>query len=160
VETTSLENLVKPLATVVAGGRESLMEIFAVRKMFEPHLAYLAAERATIDEVLELKRILSHQRKEMGNQELVTEIDYSFHLSLAKIAKSRVFLNLYNTLATLINQTREEFLQEGDRPQKSLDGHEEILLAIEKKDPALARKAMANHLRSIEREALRANRKS
>jgi len=160
VETTSLENLVKPLATVVAGGRESLMEIFAVRKMFEPHLAYLAAERATVDEVLELKRILSHQRKEMGNQELVTEIDYSFHLFLARMAKSRVFLNLYNTLAALINQTREEFLQEGDRPQKSLEGHEEILLAIEKRDPGLARKAMSNHLRSIEREALRADRKN
>lgn len=160
VETTSLENLVKPLAMVVAGGRESLMEIFEVRKMFEPHLAYLAAERATVDEVLELKSILSHHRKEMGNQELVTEIDYSFHSSLARMAKSRVFLNLYNTLATLINQTREEFLQEGDRPQKSLEGHEEILLAIEKRDPALARKAMSNHLRSIEREALRAGRKS
>jgi GntR family transcriptional repressor for pyruvate dehydrogenase complex len=160
VETTSLENLVKPLATVVAGGRESLMEIFAVRKMFEPHLAYLAAERATADEVLELKRILNHQKKARGNQGLVTEIDYSFHLFLAKMAKSQVFLKLYNTLAELINQTREEFLQEGDRPQKSVAGHEEIILAVEKGDPALARNAMSNHLRTIEREALRADRAS
>jgi GntR family transcriptional repressor for pyruvate dehydrogenase complex len=77
VETGSVENLVEPLATVVVGGRESLLEIFAVRKMFEPHIAYLAAERATTDEVSELKRILSRQRREMGNQGLVTEIDYS-----------------------------------------------------------------------------------
>jgi GntR family transcriptional repressor for pyruvate dehydrogenase complex len=160
VETSSVENLVKPLATVVVGGRESLMEIFAVRKMFEPYLAYLAAEKATVDEVLELKRILSDQRKKIGNRGLVTEIDYSFHLFLAKMAKSKVFLKLFNTLAELLNQTREEFLQEGDRPQKSVTGHQEILLAIEKRDPALARKAMSNHLRNIEREALRAGRTS
>jgi GntR family transcriptional repressor for pyruvate dehydrogenase complex len=158
VETGSVENLVEPLATVVVGGRESLLEIFAVRKMFEPHIAYLAAERATTDEVSELKGILSRQRREMGNQGLVTEIDYSFHLLLARMAKSQVLLKLYNTLAELINQTREEFLQEGDRPQKSVEGHAEIILAIEKGDPTLAKKAMSSHLRNIEREALRAGR--
>jgi len=160
VETGSVENLVEPLATVVVGGRESLLEIFAVRKMFEPHLAYLAAERAKADEVLELKKILSRQRKKMASRGLVTEIDYSFHLSLAKMAKSQVLLKLYNTLAALINQTREEFLQEGDRPQKSVEGHAEILLAIEKGNPTLAKKAMSSHLRNIEREALRVGRTS
>ncbi len=160
VETGSVENLVKPLATVVVGGRETLMDIFSVRKMFEPELAYLAAESATADEISELKRILGHQRKKMGNPGLVTEIDYSFHLFLAKMAKSQVFLKLYNTLAELINQTREEFLQEGDRPQKSVDGHAEILSAIEKGNPTLAKKAMAGHLRNIEREALRGGKTS
>jgi GntR family transcriptional repressor for pyruvate dehydrogenase complex len=158
VETVSVENLVEPLATIVVGGRESLMDIFAVRKMFEPHLAYLAAERATADEVSELKSILSRQRREMGSRGLVTEIDYSFHLFLARMAKSQILLKLYNTLADLINQTREEFLQEGDRPQKSVEGHAEILLAIEKGNPTLAKNAMLSHLRNIEREALRAGR--
>ncbi len=160
VEAGSVEDLVKPLATVVVKGKESLMEIFAVRKLVEPHLAFLAAERTTTDEISELKRILSRQGREMGNPERVTEIDYTFHLFLAKMAKSQVFLKLYNTLAELINQTREEFLQEGDRPQKSVDGHAEILLAIEKGNPILAKKAMASHLRNIEREALRASRTS
>jgi GntR family transcriptional repressor for pyruvate dehydrogenase complex len=158
VETGSVENLVKPLATVVVGGRESLMDIFAVRKMVEPQLASLAAERATADEVLKLKNILNRQRKNVENRQLITEIDYSFHLLLARMAKSEVFLQFYNTLAELTNQTREEFLQEGDRPQKSVAGHEEILMAIEKGDPTLARKAMSRHLKNIEREALRAGR--
>jgi GntR family transcriptional repressor for pyruvate dehydrogenase complex len=160
VETGSVEDLVKPLATVVVKGRESLMDIFSVRKMVEPHLASLAAERATADEVSELKRILGHQKTKMGSPGPVTEIDYSFHLFLARMAKSQVFLKLYNTLAELINQTREEFLQEGDRPQKSVEGHEEILSAIEKRNPALAKKTMAGHLRDIEREALRAGKTS
>ncbi len=160
VETGSVENLVGPLAAVVVKGRESLIEIFSVRKMFEPELAFLAAERATADEISELKRMLDQQRTKMGNPKPITEIDYSFHLFLARMAKSSVFLKLYNTLAELINQTREEFLQEGDRPQKSARGHEEILSAIEQRNPALAKKAMASHLRNIEREALRASRKS
>ncbi len=158
VETGSVENLVKPLATVVVGGRESLMDIFEGRKMGEPQRASLAAERATADEVLKLKNILNRQRKNVENRQLITEIDHSFHLLLARMAKSEVFLQFYNTLAELTNQTREEFLQEGDRPQKSIEGHKEILLAIEKGDPTLAKKAMSRHLKNIEREALRAGR--
>lgn len=159
VETGSVENLVEPLAKVVVKGRESLMEIFALRKMVEPHLAYLAAERATANEVLDLKEILSRQKKNIRNANLVTKTDSTFHLFLAETAKSGVFLKVHNTLKELINQTREEFLQEGDRPRISIEGHEEIVSAIEKKDPQLAKKAMLRHLRNIERESLRAGRK-
>ncbi len=156
VEASSVEDLVKPLAAAMVVGRESLVEIFSVRKMIEPELAFLAAERATGDEISELKRILDHQKKQVRKRRLVTEMDYSFHLLLAKMAKSEVFLRVYKTLTELTNQTREEFLQEGDRPQKSVGGHEEIISAIEKRDPALAKKAMSHHLMTIERETLKA----
>lgn len=159
VETRSVEELVRPLATAMALGRESLIDIFSVRKMVEPQLAFLAAERARRDEVLEMKEILSRQKKQIEDPRLVTEADYSFHLLLAKMAKSNVFMRLYRTLAELINQTREEFLQEGDRPQKSVEGHQQIIFAIEKKDAVLAKKAMLNHIRNIEREALKAGRR-
>ncbi|MFQ6094323.1 MAG: FCD domain-containing protein [bacterium] len=59
-----------------------------------------------------------------------------------------------------MNQTREEFLQEGHRPQKSVQGHAKILSAIERGKPAHAKRAMEGHLRNIEREALRASRTS
>jgi len=155
-----VENLTEPLATAMVGGRESLMEIFAVRKMIEPNIAFLVAKKTTADEVLQLKEILIAQKKNIGDANLFTKADYSFHLLLAKIAKSAVFLRVYNTLEELINQTREEFLQEGDRPQISVQGHDEIVLAIEKRDPLLAKKAMLRHLREIERESLKASKKS
>lgn len=155
-----VEDLAEPLATVMVGGRESLMEIFAVRKMIEPNIAFLVAKKATADEVLQLKEILIRQKKNMGDANLLTKTDYSFHLLLAKIAKSGVFLKVYSTLEELINQTREDFLQDGDRPQISVQGHDEIVWAIEKRDPVLAKRAMLRHLRNIERESLRASRKS
>ena len=160
VETRTVESLVKPLATVMAVGRESLIDIFSVRKIVEPELAFLAAERATPDEVSELKRLVGAQRERIGSPRSVTEIDYSFHLLLAEMSKSEVFMRLYKTLAELMNQTREEFLQEGDRPHKSVDGHQEIISAIERKAPTLAKKAMLTHIRNIEREALKDRRGS
>lgn len=154
-----VEKLTEPLATAMVGGRESLMEIFSVRKMIEPNIAFFVAIRVTADEVLQLKEILNRQKKNISNANFVTQIDASFHLFLAKIAKSGVFLKVYSTLEELINQTREEFLQEGDRPQISVQGHDEIVSAIEKNDPVLAKKAMLRHLSNIERESLRATRK-
>lgn len=159
VVTSSVENLVEPLARAMTGGRESLMEIFAIRKMLEPQIASLAAQRATDDEIAQLKETLSRQTENIGDGRLVTEIDYSFHLLLAKISKSEVFWKIYCTLDDLINQTREEGLEEGNRPQKSVEGHEEIISTIDKRDPVLAKKAMLNHLRNIEREAFKASRK-
>jgi GntR family transcriptional repressor for pyruvate dehydrogenase complex len=155
VETDLVENLVEPLATVITGGRESLIEIFAIRKMIEPQIAFLAAERATDEDIVELTRLLEQQRSESGNGQSITEIDYSFHLQVAQTARSVVYLTLYTTLAEMINQTRAEYLQEGDRPNRSLNGHQEILEALRSRDPIQARKAMTSHLRTIEREALK-----
>ncbi|MFH1293248.1 MAG: FadR/GntR family transcriptional regulator [Pseudomonadota bacterium] len=155
----SVENLTEPFAAAMVGGRESLMDIFAVRKMIEPNIASLVAKRASNYEISQLKKIISLQKKDSNDPNLVTETDSAFHLFLAEIAKSGVFLKVHNTLKELTSQTREEFLQEGDRPRISIEGHEEIVSAIEKRDPSFAKNAMLRHLRNIERESLKTGRK-
>jgi GntR family transcriptional repressor for pyruvate dehydrogenase complex len=154
-----VENLTEPMATAMVEGRENLLEIFAVRKMIEPNITSLVAKRASNYEISQLKKILGRQKRDINDPNLVTETDSAFHLFLAEIAKSGVFLKVHNTLEELISQTREEFLQEGDRPRISIEGHEEIVSAIEKRDPSFAKKAMLRHLRNIERESLNAGRK-
>ncbi len=156
VAADSVESLVEPLAAVISGERESLVELFAIRKMIEPQLAFLAAREVSLEQLAELDRILTAQRQAEGSSERFTAVDYSFHLRIAVAAGSRVYLKLYTALADMLNQTREEFLQEGDRPLRSLAGHEAILAALRDHDPARARAAMAAHLRTIEGEALKA----
>jgi GntR family transcriptional repressor for pyruvate dehydrogenase complex len=127
--------------------------------MIEPQLAFLAAHEVTAAQLAELEGILETQRQMAGAAERFTAADYSFHLRIAIAAGSRVYLKLYTTLADMLNQTREEFLQEGERPQRSVTGHEAILAALRHRDAAQARAAMAKHLRTIEEEALRAREK-
>jgi GntR family transcriptional repressor for pyruvate dehydrogenase complex len=157
VVTSPVEDLITPLATAVTVGREALVEIFAVRKMVEPEIAFLAAERRSTEEIRALEKILRRQRNHLSEPKSVTEIDYSFHRLLAKMSRSEVYWRLYNTLTEMINQTREELLQEGDRPLKSVEGHEEIIRAIREGNARASKRAMLAHLRKIEQECLRAS---
>jgi len=155
VETDTVENIIEPLASIISGEKENLSEIFAIRKMVEPHLAFLAAAKASDTQIAELAEILQSQKGMVENGIKFTEIDYTFHLKIAVLSGSKVYLKLYTTLARMINQTREEFLQEGDRPHRSIEGHQFILHAFSSREPAKARLAMLTHLRTIEKEALK-----
>jgi DNA-binding FadR family transcriptional regulator len=81
-------------------------------------------------------------------------MDFLFHLNIAIFAGSKVYLKLYKTVSSMINQTRQLFLQEGDRPHRSLDGHKTILKALEARDENLSRSLMTKHLKTIEKEAI------
>jgi GntR family transcriptional repressor for pyruvate dehydrogenase complex len=154
IETDSLENIVEPLATVITGERENLAELFAIRKMIEPQLAALAARNITSNQIVELTMILARQESHIGDAKRFTEMDYLFHLNIAIFAGSKVYLKLYKTLSSMINQTRRLFLQEGDRPLRSLLGHKSLLKALEARDEKLSRKLMVEHLKTIEKEAM------
>jgi GntR family transcriptional repressor for pyruvate dehydrogenase complex len=154
IETTSLESIVEPLAAAITGERKNLAELFEIRKMIEPRLAELAARHITDEQLIELGLLLARQENSINDKKRFTEIDYLFHLNIAIFAGSKVYLKLFKTLSGMINQTRQVFLQEGDRPLKSLEGHKALLKALEGKDEKKARSLMSEHLRTIEKEAL------
>ena len=53
-----IESLVRPLASVIFTEKDDQMELFEMRRMIEPDLAYLAAERATEEEIGMLEKVL------------------------------------------------------------------------------------------------------
>ena len=115
--------------------------------MIEPRIAYLVARRPTGEEIMRLKEITARQQKALEGGSQSKEIDHEFHLLLAKTARSHVLLEIYQALQGLMIRTSE-------LPQKSIEGHEMILRAIEQRDPVVARKAMSSHIRTMELEAL------
>src|SRR3970040_272025 len=59
-----IEALVSPLATLLMEEKSALSDIFETRKLIEPHIASLAAGRATKRDLERMKRILEEQREE------------------------------------------------------------------------------------------------
>lgn len=150
----SVEALLSPLASALRQQKDPILEVFEARKILEPEIAALAAERATARQVQQLEAILEKQARQIASGETGVESDTAFHSALAQAARNRVFLRLNAALVDSLRATRERSLQTQGRPVRSLAGHREILKAVRAKDPAKARQAMLGHLDAIEHNLL------
>jgi len=145
-----VEFLVSPLAYVISTEKEDQMELFEMRRMIEPDLAYLAAERATEEEIAMMEKVLALQEEQIGRGETGTDVDRNFHYIMAKAAKNKVILRITDNVMDLLAESREQYLQVEGRPQKSILRHREVLDAIRARDPERAEKCMLEHLMDIE----------
>jgi len=147
---SSEEAIIKPLAEALFHDRDSIMDIFALRKILEPEIARLAAMNATQRKIARMEEIVAKQEKEISEGHIPVKLDSSFHYVLATMSKNKVLSRLLMALVGLLRKTREEYLQTEERQQKSLAGHKEVLAAIKKGSGSSAEQAMRNHLEEVE----------
>jgi GntR family transcriptional repressor for pyruvate dehydrogenase complex len=145
-----VESLVSPLASVIFSEKDSQMELFEMRRLIEPQLAYLAAERATEKEIARLEEALVLQEQAIARGETGTEVDREFHYLMAEATKNKVLLRLTDYMRELLAESRERYLQVEGRPEKSITRHRQVLEAIKAGDAELAARVMLDHVREIE----------
>jgi GntR family transcriptional regulator, transcriptional repressor for pyruvate dehydrogenase complex len=147
---SSEEALVQPLAAALFHEKDDLIDIFFVRKVLEPGIAQLAAEKANASEIEELEEIVRDQAEKVAEGVDPFLNDARFHHLLARIARNRVLERLFLAIVDLLSQTRAKNVQTEDRKLKSLHGHRNIVEAIKSGDGVTARKAMRRHLEEVE----------
>ncbi|HEV2521288.1 MAG TPA: FadR/GntR family transcriptional regulator [Candidatus Acidoferrales bacterium] len=150
VRAPSAESLINPLTTVLLRQRVFLSELLEFRAMIEPVLARRAAKHASAKDVERLEEILRRQQEKVDRGELAVEEDSEFHNTIAMAAKNSVVLKVLDVFMDLLRESREESLQVEGRLQKSLEGHRQILHAIQRRDPVGAENAMRRHIERIE----------
>ncbi len=154
------EVLVHSLAEAISNETDNMYDIFYVRKVTAPYVAELAAENATPEEICELAALLVAQRKAAEEGASVAKYDIEFHALMAKVSKNTVLERLLAAISDVMDQTRDEHLQDEERSRKSIEGHEEVLTAIRNGDSTAARRAMRRHLEDMEAIVLGNRRKS
>ena len=70
-----IESLIAPLAKLLIEEKTALADIFELRKLIEPHIAALAAERATKVDIERMKSILEKQSEAVSRGETGVEAD-------------------------------------------------------------------------------------
>src|SRR5208282_4868496 len=85
---SSEESLVRPLAAALFQEKDHLIDIFYIRQIVEPHIAEIAAENATPDEIKELEAIMKEHEENLslGSHAIMT--DSAFHNYLARMTKN------------------------------------------------------------------------
>jgi GntR family transcriptional repressor for pyruvate dehydrogenase complex len=145
----SVDRLVTPLVSILAYRRDLRDELMDVRRMFEPALVRAAATRVTGEDLAELQRVLEQQRRKIGAGQSAIAEDTAFHAALAQATHNSVAVRLMETLNELLMESRRLTLHQRGRPQRSLEGHEAIMTAMQHRDPDAAERAMHDHINQI-----------
>lgn len=131
-----------------------LRDLFELRRTLEIEAAGWAADRRREHHVDRLEEIVSEARSHAGDPDALNQCDARFHVAIAEASQNLVLVRVMLTLLDLLETARRRSLSIPGRPEMSLGQHEKIISAIRAKDPRGARRAMLEHLASVEKSIL------
>lgn len=144
-----LANCVQLLRTAVTLAPRELLSYAELRAAMEVQAVRQAAERATDEDVAELKRMLKELNSVDRPYEELLEIDFRFHRRILQAAGNELMQNLmeviYEFVVTQMARTTPS-------PQENKLGrrlHREIVAAIADHDPDGAERAMREHMEAV-----------
>jgi GntR family transcriptional repressor for pyruvate dehydrogenase complex len=147
--------LLTPLKYLDTPPRQLFGELIEARLLVETRLAALAAERATDQDIANM-RDAAEKRARARRGEYV-ERGLEFHFAIAAAANHTVLESMLKAVSNLYFDTLETL----DRAAQDVEaafrarqhgGHEKVLLAIEERDPHGAAEAIREHLRDLQVE--------
>jgi GntR family transcriptional repressor for pyruvate dehydrogenase complex len=145
------DTLMRPVGLVLALSDSGLAELFEARKLVEPGLAALAAERIDEAAAEELVRCAEASAAAAEDPEAFMWADIELHGLIARAASNAVLKALLDSIAGMaIASRRRTGRLAAVRAQTPID-HREIVAAIAGHDPEGAHAAMLRHLENVER---------
>ncbi len=137
-----------------------LKEIFEFRVAIESMAVEWIVKRASDEDLALLRKHIEETKeiiksKDKGILLALSESDFKFHHLLAKASNNRVLSIILNSLVKdIYSMTRVKTLKIKGRAIKSLEEHERIVEALEKRNLEEAKKAIEEHIRSVEKDIL------
>jgi GntR family transcriptional regulator, transcriptional repressor for pyruvate dehydrogenase complex len=130
---------------------DSLLEIFAVRRMLESQATGLAATLGSPEAVDAMHRELETVDAEVTIDELV-EHDVRFHRDIVRMAGNAYLASLIENLSSQTVRARVwRGLTEQGAVERTLSEHRAIAEAIAQRDPNLATSLATAHIAGVER---------
>lgn len=120
-------------------------ELFEVRRSMEAEAAAAAAERATAKDLEAMRIELDGMKANDHDRVAYGSHDLAFHNAIAVASSNRCFI----WFLSLANKVLYQALLRRPMPksmESSIEEHENILLAIEARNPVLARNEMLKHV--------------
>lgn len=124
----------------------TIRELVEARLAVEPYVAFLAAQRATADDIAAMGRAVAGARaaSEAGDQRFMPH-SVAFHIALAEAAKNQALLFTVNSLRAPLHAALAR-LPAHDMAQRAITDHRQILGAIKAHDSRRAQRLMHAHI--------------
>jgi len=137
-------------ASVVTLDMQSILELYEVREALEGKAAALAATNMSDLEISKLHEVLQLHRRHFESNDgeyMQVDGDFDFHYLIIKGSGNQMLTNqLLNELYHLIRMFRYQTSRFASRSNRALIEHEQLIYAIEQRDPAMAEMVMRRHI--------------
>lgn len=135
-------------------GAGPFLAVFEARRVLEPELAVLAAERATPADI-ETIQGLAATMEQMAAGEALTEHDVQFHRQIALAAKNPILARMMDGINGLLIEGRALTAQQPESIRRAIRYHMLIAGAIADHNPIQARLLMLAHVNDAIEIAIR-----
>lgn len=147
VKEYSLDRVLDPIADYFSSDECLIDEIIETRLILEPEMAKLAAVRATDEDIAFIRKSLYQMEEEIRDGMSGINGDTAFHFAIGAAAHNSAMTKILSLIADLLHYTMKASLQAVPDQSVTLEGHRQILEALEKKDAELAGNLMREHLK-------------
>jgi len=125
---------------------ETLKEIFEMRLSLEIGMADFVVERATDDDIKELRQIVANDPPRSVDTLFLIEEEIKFHGKLYEITRNETLKKFQKLLLPVFNYVHLSGLLKKPMINKRYASHKELVDIIETRDAKAFRNAMRNHL--------------
>src|SRR4051794_23221925 len=143
--------LMRPVGLVLALSDAGLAELFEARKLVEPGLAALAAQRISDLEANELALCAERSSEALADAEAFMWNDIELHGLIARAAENAILSRLLDSIASMGIASRRRTGRLADVREQSARDHREIAAAIGGHDAEEAGAAMLRPRENVER---------
>ncbi|MCF6240248.1 MAG: FadR family transcriptional regulator [Bacteroidales bacterium] len=138
------------ISNVLKLEKADFFSLVETRVLLEVEGIKLAAQRRSIDNLINIKESLNVYYDQVAKGKDAVEEDFLFHLSIAEASQNSVIKSLLLIITPEIVQIYNKLHVCADGVSlKSFEEHEELYKYIEKQDAKKAMAAMKNHLSSV-----------
>ncbi len=147
VASPSTHPVSESLANMLRLKRATFQDLGEARLLVEPHVAFLAAQRATPEDMRAMEEAVTGARgaRAAGDPYFIPS-SVAFHIALAEAAKNPVLLFAVDSFRTLFHEALAALLPADDMAARAIADHQRILDAIRARDADAARRLMHDHL--------------
>jgi len=125
-----------------------ISELYVMREVLEGTAARLAARHASDVEISALREIADRDAQWIDQPELLAANNRFFHETLYRCAHNRYLLKTLNSLQESLSLLGPTTLAVPGRAQSSSREHQEMVAALERRDPDLAEQITREHIRA------------
>ena len=131
-----------------------LLALAETRRILEPELASLAAERGTDEELTEIEGLVRQMEEEDKKGNDFAELDVLFHRQIAHAARNPILYQTMEGVSDLFLESRRAILLDPNAVLRALRYHALIAEALRLRNASQARLLMQGHMNSMLDEVL------
>ncbi|MFZ5652689.1 MAG: FadR/GntR family transcriptional regulator [Bacillota bacterium] len=141
----------------IRNNKESIFQVFEIRKVLETRIAFWAATKASEDKLEEMAQIIGLTDKciKSSKSDIPAKFeDYNkkFHMALAEATGNTALVSVMENLLKLMAENQVKSLSIPGCIICSFEEHKKILMSVRAKEPEKASKEMYNHLNNREED--------